>query len=84
MLRVLTMLLALVLATPMVASAQKPMTDSEWLQIGLRRIRGTKKYIRPQPIGVTYRPTRSWMKSPVTAAPAAPGSIHSGMMLPIR
>ena len=57
---------------------QKPISDSAWLQIGLRSSSGTKKYIRPQPIGVTNSPTRSWMNRPVIAAPAVPGTQNCG------
>ena len=47
--------------------------EARFLGAGFRRSSGTKKYMRPMPIGVTKRPTRSWMKSPVIAAPAVPG-----------
>ena len=57
---------------------KNPISESAWLQIGFRRRTGTKKYISPQPIGVTKSPTRSWMKSPVIAAPAVPGTQNCG------
>ena len=41
------------LSSPVVVYNSLSWERSEWLQIGFCRIRGTKKYIRPQPIGVT-------------------------------